>query len=72
MRLPGAMKETTGKDGMPKQRCIYTPHSLRATNATPRYSRHYTRDETTASSVPKVLKHRRKSMAGTNKRNDMT
>ena len=34
MRLPGAMKETTGKDGKPRQRCIYTPHSLRATNAT--------------------------------------
>ena len=30
-RLPGAMKEITGKDGKPKQRCIYTPHSLRAT-----------------------------------------
>ena len=34
MRLPGAIKEVTGKDGKPKQRCIYTPHSLRATNAT--------------------------------------
>jgi integrase len=33
-RLPGAMKEVTGKDGKPRQRCIYTPHSLRATNAT--------------------------------------
>jgi integrase/recombinase XerC len=33
-RLPGAMKEYTGKDGKPRQRCIYTPHSLRATNAT--------------------------------------
>jgi integrase/recombinase XerC len=33
-RLPGAMKETTGKDGKARQRCIYTPHSLRATNAT--------------------------------------
>jgi site-specific recombinase XerD len=33
-RLPGAMKETTDKDGKPKQHCIYTPHSLRATNAT--------------------------------------
>lgn len=33
-RLPGAMKEITGKDGKPRQRCIYTPHSLRATNAT--------------------------------------
>jgi integrase len=33
-RLPGAIKETTGKDGRPRQRCIYTPHSLRATNAT--------------------------------------
>jgi integrase/recombinase XerC len=33
-RLPGAMKETTGKDGKPQMRCIYTPHSLRATTAT--------------------------------------
>jgi site-specific recombinase XerD len=33
-RLPGALKETTSKDGKPRQRCIYTPHSLRATNAT--------------------------------------
>jgi integrase len=32
--LPGAMKEGTGKDGMPEMRCIYTPHSLRATTAT--------------------------------------
>jgi integrase len=32
--LPGAMKETTGKDGKPQARCIYTPHSLRATTAT--------------------------------------
>jgi site-specific recombinase XerD len=33
-RLPGAMKEVTGKDGKPQLRCIYTPHSLRATTAT--------------------------------------
>jgi site-specific recombinase XerD len=33
-RVPGAMKEVTGKDGTPRQRCMYTPHSLRATNAT--------------------------------------
>lgn len=33
-RLPGAMKETTGQDGQPEMRCIYTPHSLRATTAT--------------------------------------
>jgi site-specific recombinase XerD len=33
-RLPNAMKEVTGKDGKPKMRCIYTPHSLRATTAT--------------------------------------
>src|SRR5580704_1353356 len=33
-RLPGAMKEVTGKDGKPKIHCIYTPHSLRATTAT--------------------------------------
>jgi site-specific recombinase XerD len=32
--LPNAMKEVTGKDGKPKIRCIYKPHSLRATNAT--------------------------------------
>ena len=34
MRLPNAMKEFIGKDGKPRLRCIYTPHSLRATNAT--------------------------------------
>jgi len=33
-RLPGAMKEVTGKDGKPKKVCVYTPHSLRATTAT--------------------------------------
>ena len=33
-RLPGAMKEVTGKDGKPKTSCVYTPHSLRATTAT--------------------------------------
>lgn len=33
-RLPGAMKEVTGKDGKPRKRCLYTPHSLRATTAT--------------------------------------
>jgi len=33
-RLPGAVKEVIGKDGKPKMRCIYTPHSLRATTAT--------------------------------------
>jgi site-specific recombinase XerD len=33
-RLPGAMKEMVGKDGKPVMRCIYTPHSLRATTAT--------------------------------------
>jgi site-specific recombinase XerC len=33
-RLPGAMKEVTGKDGEPQMRCIYTRHSLRATTAT--------------------------------------
>jgi site-specific recombinase XerD len=32
--LPNAMKEVRGKDGKPKMRCIYKPHSLRATNAT--------------------------------------
>jgi site-specific recombinase XerD len=34
MRLPGAVKETTDMGGKPKDRCIYTPHSLRAANAT--------------------------------------
>ena len=33
-RLPGAVKECIGKDGTPEMRCIYTPHSLRATTAT--------------------------------------
>jgi len=33
-RLPGAMKVVTGKDGDPRMRCIYSPHSLRATTAT--------------------------------------
>jgi integrase len=33
-RLPGAMKETTETDGEPEMRCLYTPHSLRATTAT--------------------------------------
>ena len=33
-RLPGAMKEVTAKDGGPEMRCLYTPHSLRATTAT--------------------------------------
>lgn len=33
-RLPGATKEITGKDGEAEMRCIYTPHSLRATTAT--------------------------------------
>ena len=33
-RLPNAMKEVTGKDGRLKMRCVYSPHSLRATTAT--------------------------------------
>jgi len=33
-RLPGAVKEFSGKGGEAEQRCIYTPHSLRATTAT--------------------------------------
>ena len=33
-RLPGAMKEVTAKDGTAQIRCIYRPHSLRATTAT--------------------------------------
>jgi site-specific recombinase XerD len=32
-RLPGAMKQVAGEDG-PRERCIYTPHSTRATTAT--------------------------------------
>jgi integrase len=34
VRLPGAMQEAVGKEGEPEVRCIYTPHSLRATTAT--------------------------------------
>src|SRR5262249_9123206 len=33
-RLPGAVKEERQPDGATRQRCIYTPHSLRATTAT--------------------------------------
>jgi site-specific recombinase XerD len=33
-RLPNAVKEFVGKDGKAEMRCIYTPHSLRATTAT--------------------------------------
>jgi site-specific recombinase XerD len=33
-RLPGAHKEVIDTDGTPHRRCIYTPHSLRATTAT--------------------------------------
>jgi site-specific recombinase XerD len=33
-RLPGAMKEVERPDGSPTKRCIYSPHSLRATTAT--------------------------------------
>ena len=33
-RLPGAMKEEQLADGATVRRCIYTPHSLRATTAT--------------------------------------
>jgi integrase/recombinase XerC len=33
-RLPGAMKEVQYPDGTTKRKCIYTPHSLRATTAT--------------------------------------
>jgi len=33
-RLPGAMKEVQLDDGSTKRKCIYTPHSLRATTAT--------------------------------------
>jgi hypothetical protein len=32
--LPGAIKEEQLADGSTAQRCIYTPHSLRATTAT--------------------------------------
>lgn len=32
--LPGALKEAAGKDGGAGERCLYTPHSLRATTAT--------------------------------------
>jgi integrase/recombinase XerC len=33
-RLPGAMKEEQMPDGTTRRRCLYTPHSLRATAAT--------------------------------------
>jgi integrase/recombinase XerC len=33
-RVPNAMKEFTNAAGQPEMRCIYTPHSLRATTAT--------------------------------------
>jgi len=33
-QLPGALKEEQLLDGSTVQRCIYTPHSLRATTAT--------------------------------------
>ena len=33
-RMPGAMKEEQLADGLIVRRCIYTPHSLRATTAT--------------------------------------
>src|SRR5207244_12756639 len=33
-RLPGAMKEEQLADGATVHRCVYTPHSLRATTAT--------------------------------------
>src|SRR5207244_3413641 len=33
-RLPGALKEELLPDGSTIQRCLYTPHSLRATTAT--------------------------------------
>jgi len=33
-RVPGAMKEESLEDGSKVQKCVYTPHSLRATTAT--------------------------------------
>jgi site-specific recombinase XerD len=33
-RLPGAMKEVATPEGPPRKKCIYTPHSTRATTAT--------------------------------------
>ncbi|HTU21036.1 MAG TPA: tyrosine-type recombinase/integrase [Gemmataceae bacterium] len=33
-QLPGAVKEEQMSDGTARQRCLYTPHSLRATTAT--------------------------------------
>lgn len=33
-RLPGAVKEVQRPDGTIHERCVYTPHSLRATVAT--------------------------------------
>jgi hypothetical protein len=34
-QLPGAIKEEVVPDGSTVRRCVYTPHSLRATTATP-------------------------------------
>jgi site-specific recombinase XerD len=33
-RLPGALKEVEGEDGQVRKKCVYTPHSTRATTAT--------------------------------------
>ena len=33
-KLPGTMKQTLDREGDPREQCIYTPHSLRATAAT--------------------------------------
>jgi integrase/recombinase XerC len=33
-QIPGAMREISLPDGRIKQECVYTPHSMRATNAT--------------------------------------
>jgi integrase len=32
--VPGALKEVAGDGGAPRKKCIYTPHSARATTAT--------------------------------------
>ena len=38
-RLPGAIQEVQGPDGTVRRKCIYSPHSLRATTATPDFGR---------------------------------
>jgi site-specific recombinase XerD len=52
-QLPGAMKEEEKPDGTTEKRCIYTPHSLRATAATL-----LLKDKVDISAVKDLLGHR--------------